>query len=507
MPSFTITPQSVLLTAGQAVTFHFHATGPDSDHKPVLANWSLNPPVVPGLTAPTTGVSSVTFVAPQTVATQTLAVIASTVPDPADSQNLYSANASISLTPDAITIVPAKVELRSGEQQKFLAIVPEAPPASEGEPTAIRWILNPDRGKLSVSDKDKRECEYTAPPEIPDSTTVNVIASSQAGKQGSAAVTLASPPWQGVGVQFLGTYLLLVFSLVLFMMEFWPTSLPTPEVAKADRIEAESNLETKRDKLRTAQQQASDSAKNNPRVEGSSAASKEGEGNAQSGSAKARQGQKPPLSTNAQTNTLAENKGDAACSACADTAYANGEVRDRQQDVEQAYADLESKRAAEKEVNKPEVRTRVGYINRELDLLLLVLLGGTLGAFLHVAQSYSDYVGNRTLKRSWAWWYSLRPFIGAGLALVFYTAVRGGFMAITSGSNAKAAELNPFGVVSIAAVVGMFSKAATMKLGELFDTLFQTAKAEESKDKLTTKPTQKPGTSGTGSGTATGQAH
>ncbi|HXC44248.1 MAG TPA: hypothetical protein VNY51_12100, partial [Candidatus Dormibacteraeota bacterium] len=99
-------------------------------------------------------------------------------------------------------------------------------------------------------------------------------------------------------------------------------------------------------------------------------------------------------------------------------------------------------------------------------------------------QSYSDYVGNRTLKRSWAWWYSLRPFIGAGLALVFYAAVRGGVLAITTGSNAKASELNPFGVVSVAAMVGMFSKAATTKLGEVFDTLFKSDKPKD-KDPVT----------------------
>jgi hypothetical protein len=99
-----------------------------------------------------------------------------------------------------------------------------------------------------------------------------------------------------------------------------------------------------------------------------------------------------------------------------------------------------------------------------------------------MAQSYSEYIGNRTLKSSWAWWYSLGPFIGAGLAVVFYAAMRGGFMAIATGSNAKASELNPFGLVAVAALAGMFSKAATIKLGELFDTLFKSDKAKESKD-------------------------
>ena len=57
-------------------------------------------------------------------------------------------------------------------------------------------------------------------------------------------------------------------------------------------------------------------------------------------------------------------------------------------------------------------------------------------------------------------------------------------MAVATGTNAKASELNPFGLVGVAALAGMFSNAATMKLGEVFDTLFKTKAAEESKDKL-----------------------
>ena len=57
-------------------------------------------------------------------------------------------------------------------------------------------------------------------------------------------------------------------------------------------------------------------------------------------------------------------------------------------------------------------------------------------------------------------------------------------MAVATGTNAKASELNPFGLVGVAALAGMFSKAATMKLGEVFDTLFKTEAAKETKDKL-----------------------
>jgi len=81
--------------------------------------------------------------------------------------------------------------------------------------------------------------------------------------------------------------------------------------------------------------------------------------------------------------------------------------------------------------------------------------------------------------------------------VVFYTALRGGVIAIATGTNAKTSDLNPFGVVATAALVGMFSKSATMKLGEVFETLFKSDKAQATKDKLANLPptTQTSGTS------------
>ena len=45
----------------------------------------------------------------------------------------------------------------------------------------------------------------------------------------------------------------------------------------------------------------------------------------------------------------------------------------------------------------------------EVRLSLIAALAGALGAFVHAATSFSSYVGNRELKRSWGWWYGLRP--------------------------------------------------------------------------------------------------
>jgi hypothetical protein len=457
MSNVNVTPQAVLLTSGQAATFE----AKNSDQQPVSVSWSLNPPIgslvvpagpSPGAAAQVTGgrAPSATYVAPPLVASaQTIALIATT-----DNE---SASAMISLTPDAIAIVPSKVDLKASQSQQFAAIVAAAPTPNAASGAEIIWILSPPLGSMDQNGL------YKAPDEIPDSTTIDVIAASPTrAKQAVATVNLASPPWQGGGVQILGTFLLLVFSLVFFVVELWPPALPSPDTARANRIEAERAVEsvtTTFEKANTAKQVALSKWQ----VETKKAA-------------------QPSPTAGAKT------EGDAPNVEAAEASYkiADEAAERAKKALDFASKDLDQKRDDEKTVNNPNVDTKlVKQINRELDLLWLVLLAGALGSFLHTAQSYSDYVGNRTLKSSWAWWYSFRPFIGAGLALVFYAAVRGGFMAIATGSNAKASELSPFGVISVAAMVGMFSKAATMKLGEVFDTVFKSDKAKESKDKLT----------------------
>jgi hypothetical protein len=55
--------------------------------------------------------------------------------------------------------------------------------------------------------------------------------------------------------------------------------------------------------------------------------------------------------------------------------------------------------------------------------------------------------------------------------VLFYFALRGGlFSANTSTDN-----INPFGIAALAGLVGLFSKQATDKLREIFDTMFRTA--------------------------------
>jgi IPT/TIG domain len=111
----------------------------------------------------------------------------------------------------------------------------------------------------------------------------------------------------------------------------------------------------------------------------------------------------------------------------------------------------------------------------EVRLLLLVLLAGAIGSYVHATSSFVDYLGNRTLISSWVWWYLLRPYIGMMLALLFYFVFRGGFITagVNQGGSDAASFINPFGIAAMGGLVGMFSKVAADKLNEVFLTLFQ----------------------------------
>ncbi len=114
-----------------------------------------------------------------------------------------------------------------------------------------------------------------------------------------------------------------------------------------------------------------------------------------------------------------------------------------------------------------------GSESQEARYLLTTALAGALGSFIHLATSFVDYAGKKSLTESWAWWYFLRPGIGAALAVVVYFVVRAGL--ISPGE----ASLNPYGVASVAALSGMFSKQATDKLQETFENICATKKIKE----------------------------
>jgi len=111
-------------------------------------------------------------------------------------------------------------------------------------------------------------------------------------------------------------------------------------------------------------------------------------------------------------------------------------------------------------------------------LLLLVALMGFLGNMIHIASSFTSYVGNNTFKRSWILWYFVKPFTAAGLAVIVYFIIRAGFLSYGTG----AAGISLYGILSLSALAGLFTDSATLKLKEVFEVIFKTK--DDRKDKL-----------------------
>ncbi len=107
-------------------------------------------------------------------------------------------------------------------------------------------------------------------------------------------------------------------------------------------------------------------------------------------------------------------------------------------------------------------------------LILLSIVAGALGAYIHAATSFVSFVGNRTFKTSWLWWYGLRLPIGSALAVVLYFTFRGGLLPGYDATD----EISPYGVAALSAFAGLFSKQATDKLKEIFDVMFRTPSDE-----------------------------
>ncbi|MCU1266574.1 MAG: hypothetical protein JWM21_2892 [Acidobacteria bacterium] len=183
-------------------------------------------------------------------------------------------------------------------------------------------------------------------------------------------------------------------------------------------------------------------------------------------------------------------------------------------DTDSASSQQNDTKTAAEEVLPPVILFRGAlYLHHsvEVRLLLLAMLAGALGSFIHAGTSFADYVGNRKLGGNWIWWYLLRPFIGMTLALIFYFVVRGGFISPSAGGG----DMNPFGIAAMAGLVGMFSKQAIDKLNEVFNSLFGSKGDEKRGDKLVApkitaiKPNSGPTAGGTtvvlsGSGFASG---
>jgi hypothetical protein len=113
-------------------------------------------------------------------------------------------------------------------------------------------------------------------------------------------------------------------------------------------------------------------------------------------------------------------------------------------------------------------------VSPETRLLLLAMVGGALGAFIHTTTSFTSSLGNRMLTSNRVWWFLLQPFTGMLLAVVGYFIFRTGFLSV----NAQVQDINFFGVAALSALIGMFSPQAVQKLEEVFRTIFQAPGSE-----------------------------
>ena len=104
----------------------------------------------------------------------------------------------------------------------------------------------------------------------------------------------------------------------------------------------------------------------------------------------------------------------------------------------------------------------------EVRLLWIVILAGALGSLVHALRSVYWYVGMRGLVWSWIGKYLMLPFAGSALAVVFYLVIRGGFFSPQAGFG----NTSPFGFAAMAALVGLFSEQAVLKLQEVAETIF-----------------------------------
>lgn len=123
-------------------------------------------------------------------------------------------------------------------------------------------------------------------------------------------------------------------------------------------------------------------------------------------------------------------------------------------------------------------------VDKSTGLLLVVIVMGALGGFIHAATSFASYAGNRTLRVSWMWWFLLRIPLGATLALGFYFVLRAGFVGVQESSQ----DINSYGAAAFAFLTGAFSKQAIDKLEQLFNTLASTTADDERSDSKDVRP-------------------
>ena len=114
------------------------------------------------------------------------------------------------------------------------------------------------------------------------------------------------------------------------------------------------------------------------------------------------------------------------------------------------------------------------FVGPETLLVIIMMVAGAMGACLFSIWAASHHLGKRNdfdYVRYRAWYFT-RPLLGAGIAFIFYLLVRGGLVTI----GAAVLALNVVVIAGLSGLVGMFSEQALLKLLEVADALFGSAK-------------------------------
>ncbi len=108
-------------------------------------------------------------------------------------------------------------------------------------------------------------------------------------------------------------------------------------------------------------------------------------------------------------------------------------------------------------------------LGSETLVILVMIIAGAIGACVFSLYAVAHHLGRlHDFQVRWTAWYFLRPFIGAGLAMIFYFLIRGGVL--TVGTSLQ--NLNLIVVAGLSGLVGMFSEQALRKTRDVADTIF-----------------------------------
>jgi hypothetical protein len=110
-----------------------------------------------------------------------------------------------------------------------------------------------------------------------------------------------------------------------------------------------------------------------------------------------------------------------------------------------------------------------GFIHLDISpqerAILLIVTCGFIGSLIHMITSFTDYVGAGKIKLNWLWWYLLRPFTGAFLALAVFFLLKNETASLGKGNFDQQ--------MGIAILSGLFSKITLQKLEELLRQLLK----------------------------------